>query len=170
MSIEDLVPMAVSKIEGLLLEGLKIQSAMPDKEPPSSIRIHLSGNSTSTRKAPELSSNLSSERASAFPILDPDDLIEYSLSLEEWLMLDSGQLHIKGDHENMSKYDEMAKLLDKSGGASGEIFTMGLKVQLRDPLRNFETVGPPMLAIVQVNRVNSPPQPELVEGEDGGVD
>lgn len=167
VSIEDLVPMAVSKIEGLLLEGLKIQSAMPGQEPPSSIRIHLSGNSTSTRKAPELSSNFSLERTAASPILDPNELIEYSLSLEEWLRLGSGQLHIE---ENMSKDVEMVKLLDNSDGAFGENFTMSLKVQLRDPLRNFETVGPPMLAIVQVNRVNLPPQPELIEGEDGEVD
>lgn len=171
MSIEDLVPMALSQIEGLLLEGLKIQSAMSDQEPPSSIRIHLTKNLTSTRKAPELSSNFNPERASASPILNPNELIKYSMSLEEWLRLDSGQLHNKEeDHEDVLKNVEMAKLLDSSSGAFRENFTMGLKVQLRDPLRNFETVAPPMLALVQVNQVSSPAKPELVEGEDGGFD
>lgn len=190
VSIEDLVPMVVTSIEGLLVEGLKIQSGLPDQEPPSSIRILLSGTSTSSRKASELSTNFSFERVSGLTILDSDELIKCSLPLEEWLRLDSCQLHIEEDnHENMSKIfaahcakpivsgneelkwdDQMLKLLDMSGGAFGEDFIMGFKVQLRDPLRNYEVVGSPMLALVQVNRASSSPQPELIKRADEGAD
>lgn len=182
VSIEDLVPMAITNIESLLVEGLKIQSGMPDKEPPSSIRIHLYGNSTS-RKASEISINFGSERASGFPILDADELIKCSLSLEEWLRLDSGQLHVEDDyHERMLKLsaahcaeameidserlkrdDETVKPLGWSGGAFGDNFRMGLKVQLRDPMRNYEMVGAPMLALAQVSRVY---EHMIVEGAD----
>ncbi|KAH6831100.1 hypothetical protein C2S53_009295 [Perilla frutescens var. hirtella] len=187
VSIEDLVPMAITNIEGLLVEGLKIQSGMPNQEPPSSIGVQLAGNSTSPRKASELSNITSSERASDLPIQDVDEIIKYSLSLEEWLRLDTGQLYVEDDnHENMSRLfaahcakpvelgsewlkrdDETMKLPDKSGGSFGDNFRMGLKVQLRDPLRNHEMVGSPMLALVQVNRVSSPLQPELIERGDG---
>lgn len=182
VSIEDLVPMAITNIESLLVEGLKIQSGMPDQEPPSSIRIHLSGNSTS-RKTSEISGNFGSERASGFPILAADELIKCSLSLEEWLRLDSGQLHVEDDNhehilklsaahcakameicsERLKRDDETVKLLGRSGGAFGDNFRMGLKVQLRDPMRNYEMVGAPMLALAQVNRVY---EHMIVEGAD----
>lgn len=193
VSIEDLVPMAITNIEGLLVEGLKIQSSMPDQEPPSIIRVQLSENSPSTRKASELSSNSGSERASGLPIQDADEIIKYSLSLEEWLRLDSGELYVgDDDHENKLKHfaahcanpvelgnerpkrdDEAIKLSDRSGGAFGDNFRMCLKMQLRDPLRNHEMVGSPMLALVQVNRVYLPPQPELIRRggcQDEGAD
>ncbi|KAL1557291.1 protein PLASTID MOVEMENT IMPAIRED 1-RELATED 1-like [Salvia divinorum] len=187
VSIEDLVPMAITNIEGLLVEGLKIQVGMPDQEPPSSIKIHLPGTPTSSTKASELSSNFGYERASDLSI---DELIKSSLSLEEWLELDSGQLHIEeADNENMLELfaahcakhlescseelkmdDDMVKMLDRSGGAFGENFRMCLKVQLRDPLRNYETVGSPMLVLVQVNRAYSPLQPETINREDKEAD
>ncbi|KAJ6746499.1 PROTEIN PLASTID MOVEMENT IMPAIRED 1-RELATED 1 [Salix koriyanagi] len=34
-------------------------------------------------------------------------------------------------------------------------------VQLRDPLRNYEPVGAPMLALIQVERVFVPPKPKI---------
>uniref|UniRef100_A0A2P2N674 Uncharacterized protein n=1 Tax=Rhizophora mucronata TaxID=61149 RepID=A0A2P2N674_RHIMU len=34
-------------------------------------------------------------------------------------------------------------------------------VQLRDPLRNYEPVGTPMLALIQVERVFVPPKPKI---------
>ncbi|KAK3029319.1 LOW QUALITY PROTEIN: hypothetical protein RJ639_038417 [Escallonia herrerae] len=37
--VQDLVPLAVEKIEALLIEGLRIQSSMADEEAPSSIRL-----------------------------------------------------------------------------------------------------------------------------------
>lgn len=144
-SLKDLVPMALTNIEGLLVEGLKIQSGMPDLEAPSSIRIQLSGNSASHEKSVELPRSFSSERASCFQVLNVDELIKYSMSLEEWVRLDFGERE-DINHENDSK---------------GHDFTMGLKVQLRDPLRNHEMVGSAMLALVQVHRVYSVKQPEL---------
>lgn len=181
VSLEDLVPMAITTIEGLLVEGLKIQSGMPDHEAPSSIRIQLAGNSASLGKAAELSSHFSSDRASGLQVLDVDELIKHSLSLEEWVRLDSGELYVEDEsQENISKLfaahcakpielgsgwpareDETVKLLGRSGGVFTNNFRMGLKLQLRDPLRNYEMVGSSMLALVHVDRVYSAPQSEL---------
>ncbi|KAL8498916.1 hypothetical protein ACS0TY_022036 [Phlomoides rotata] len=179
VSLKDLVPMALTNIEGLLVEGLKIQSGMPDLEAPSSIRIQLSGNSVSHEKSVELPRNFCSERASCLQVLDVDELIKYSVSLEEWVRLDSSERE-DNNHENdsklftthfanpvessgaqLTKEDERVILLGRKGGIFSNNFTMGLKVQLRDPLRNHEMVGSPMLALVQVDRVYSVKQPEL---------
>lgn len=43
----------------------------------------------------------------------------------------------------------------------GNNFTVALMVQLRNPLRNYEPVGTPMLALIQVERVFIPPKPKI---------
>ncbi|KAI3454166.1 hypothetical protein Pfo_010829 [Paulownia fortunei] len=181
VSFENLVPMAITNIEGLLVEGLKIQSGMPDQEAPSSIRIQLAGNSASLGKGAEHSSNFSSESVSGLQVLDVDELMKCSLSLEEWLRLDSGEFCVEDETDEYilklfaahcakpielgsgwpTREDESVKLLGRSCGVFGNNFRMGLKVQLRDPLRNYEMVGSSMLALIQVDRVYSAPQPEL---------
>ncbi|KAL3633540.1 hypothetical protein CASFOL_022302 [Castilleja foliolosa] len=115
VTFEDLVPLAITNIEGLLVQGLKIQSGMPDQEAPSS-----------------------SESASSLQVLaNIDELIKQYLSLDEWIRLDSEEFRIQ----------------DETDGVSVKNFNMGLKVQLRDPFRNYEMVGPSMLALIQVDRV-----------------
>ncbi|GFP91382.1 probable WRKY transcription factor 50 [Phtheirospermum japonicum] len=113
VSFEDLVPLAITNIEGLLVQGLKIQSGMPDQE-----------------------AHSSSESASSLQVItNIDELIKHSLSLDEWIRLDSDEF-----------CDETDSVFVKN-------FKMGLKVQLRDPFRNYEMVGPSMLALIQVDRV-----------------
>lgn len=177
VSLKDLVPMALTNIESLLVEGLKIQSGMPNLDAPSRIRIQLSGSSASYEKSVEVSRNFTSERALCLQVPNVDELIKYSVSLEEWVRLDSGECE-HTNYENDSKLfaahcanpvesgitmeDERVILLGRNSGTFASNFTMCLKVQLRDPLRNHDMVGPPMLALVQVDRVYySPKQPEL---------
>ncbi|KAL3844266.1 hypothetical protein ACJIZ3_001669 [Penstemon smallii] len=134
ISFENLVPMAITNIEGLLIEGLKVQSGMPVQEAPSSIKVQYS---------------------------DVEELVKYSVSLEEWMRLDSGEFDAKDEtDENIRKVFAVRYLIkedetDKRCGVFGDNFTMALQVQLRDPLRNFEIVGSSMLALVQVEKVYS---------------
>ncbi|KAF2304071.1 hypothetical protein GH714_026864 [Hevea brasiliensis] len=92
-----------------------------------------------------------------------------SLTLDEWMRLDSGDI---GDEDQISERTSKilaahhASSLDLiRGGSKGERrrgkgsgrkcgllgnnFTVALMVQLRDPLRNYEPVGTPMLALIQ---------------------
>ncbi|XP_011101027.1 protein PLASTID MOVEMENT IMPAIRED 1-RELATED 1 isoform X1 [Sesamum indicum] len=172
VSFEDLIPMAITNIEGLLVEGLKIQSGMPGQEAPSSIRIQLPRNSASLGKVAEFPSNLGSEGASGLQNRDLDDIIKYSMSLEEWIRLDSGEFYVEDENEEIvselfaaycAKSVELGSgqhIREDKSGVFGNNFRMGLKVQLRDPLRNYEMVGSSMLALFQVDRVCSARQPE----------
>ncbi|KAK2973705.1 hypothetical protein RJ640_001655 [Escallonia rubra] len=49
----------------------------------------------------------------------------------------------------------------RKSGLLGNNFTVALMVQLRDPLRNYEPVGTPMLSLIQVERVFVPPKPKI---------
>ncbi|KAL6536219.1 hypothetical protein OROGR_012791 [Orobanche gracilis] len=128
VTFEELVPMAITNIEGLLVQGLKIESGMADQEAPSSIEI----------KATELLCNFSS--GSAF--VDVDGLMKSFLSLDEWTRLGSSEFYVE------TIESEQSRVLDRN-------FKMGFKVQLRDPSRNYETVGLPMLALIQVDMIYS---------------
>ncbi|CAI9755735.1 unnamed protein product [Fraxinus pennsylvanica] len=169
---EDLVPLALTNIETLLIEGLKIQSNMPDQEAPSSIRVQCARKLAFLGKSVQLSGDF----------LDVDELMNYSVSMEEWLRLDAGDFDV-GDKIN----ERIVKILaahqaksiewcsgqlrrdDGSCGVFGKNFTVGLKVQLRNPFRNYEMVGSSMLALIQVERVYSPLQREE-NGEKDGQD
>ncbi|KAF2297548.1 hypothetical protein GH714_038672 [Hevea brasiliensis] len=112
---------------------------------------------------------------------DIDGLMDLSLTLDEWMRLDSGDI---GDEDQISERTSKilaahhASSLDLiRGGSKGERrhgkgsgrkcgllgnnFTVALMVQLRDPLRNYEPVGTPMLALIQVERVFVPPKPKI---------
>ncbi|PIN21541.1 hypothetical protein CDL12_05751 [Handroanthus impetiginosus] len=172
-SCENLVPMAITDIEGFLVDGLKIQSGMQDNEAPSRIKIHFSYNSASMGKT-KVRESYGSEKASCLQILDVDELVKYSVSLEEWMRLDSGDFDSKAN-ENVLKVlaahcaksidlssgqlireDERVELLGRTCGVFGDNLWMALTVQLRDPLRNYEMVGSSMLALIHVKRVCSP--------------
>ncbi|KAL2556336.1 hypothetical protein Fot_01075 [Forsythia ovata] len=166
---ENLVPLAITNIEALLIEGLKIQSNMPDQEAPSSIGVQCAGKSASSGKSVKLGGDF----------LDVDELIAYSVSLEEWMRLDAGDFDIEDKinerivkilaahqarsiewcHGQLRRDDEISSVFGKN-------FTMGLKVQLRNPFRNYEMVGSSMLALIQVGRVYSSLQREENGEED----
>ncbi|CAN6871797.1 unnamed protein product [Brassica oleracea] len=175
VSLEDLAPLAMDQIEALSLEGLRIQSGMSDEDAPSDITAQSIG---------EISAFQGLEGAAGLQLLnikddgdgdDDDGLMSLSLTLDEWMKLDSGDI---GDEEEIN--EKTSKILaahhanplnfirkgekrrGKKGrkcGLLGNNFTVALMVQLRDPLRNYEPVGAPMLSLIQVERLFVPPKP-----------
>ncbi|KAH0907005.1 hypothetical protein HID58_038832 [Brassica napus] len=176
VSLEDLAPLAMDQIEALSLEGLRIQSGMSEEDAPSDITAQSIG---------EISAFQGLEGAAGLQLLnikddgdgdgDDDGLMSLSLTLDEWMKLDAGDI---GDEEEIN--EQTSKILaahhanplnfirkgekrkGKKGrkcGLLGNNFTVALMVQLRDPLRNYEPVGAPMLSLIQVERLFVPPKP-----------
>ncbi|XP_040365727.1 protein PLASTID MOVEMENT IMPAIRED 1-RELATED 1 isoform X1 [Rosa chinensis] len=177
VSLECLVPLAINKIEALSLEGLRIQSHMSDSEAPSSIYPQSGGRITCPHaNCGEIfrSGVGGGLRMSDFRDSDDDidELLDLSLSLEEWSRLDA---NIRGDEDQSREQflkilaahdakctDLVDEILTEDGSCSdlsgrncgvlGNNLTIALMVQLRDPFRNYEPVGGPMLALIQVER------------------
>ncbi|KAI3955863.1 hypothetical protein MKW98_006223 [Papaver atlanticum] len=188
VNLEDLAPLAMDKIEALSIEGLRIQSGMSDEEAPSNISPQAIGEiSALAGKRANLDGSLGLEGAGGLQLLDikdgdndVDGVMGLSITLDEWMKLDSGMIRDEDDQisERTSKIlaahhasstelfngggrGEKKKGKGKKCGLLGNNFTVALMVQLRDPLRNYEPVGTPMLALIQVERVFVPPKPRL---------
>ncbi|KAI3827145.1 hypothetical protein L1987_01215 [Smallanthus sonchifolius] len=184
VSLEDLAPLAMDKIEALSIEGLRIQSGMSDKDAPSNISPQSIGEISALEgKRVNFDGSLGLEGTGGLQLLDVknssdgngddiDGIMGLSVTLDEWMRLDSGEMD-DGDEisERTSRILAAHHASDlmrarrgkgsKKGGLLGNNFTVALMVQLRDPLRNFEPVGTPMLALVQVERVYVPPKPKF---------
>ena len=189
VSLEALAPLAMDKIEALSMEGLRIQCGMEDEDAPSNIIAQCFGDISALHgKGINVGGPLGLNGAAALQLLDIKDsnvcidgIMGLSLTLEEWMRLDSGEID---DIDNISEHT--AKLLaahhansfDLTRGSSkgerkrgkdhgrkrgllGNNFTVALMVQFRDPLRNYEPVGTPMLALIRVERVFVPPKQKL---------
>ncbi|GFY96741.1 hypothetical protein Acr_11g0010470 [Actinidia rufa] len=189
VSLEDLAPLAMDKIEALSIEGLRIQSGMSDEEAPSRIRPQSIGKTSAfLDRSATIGGPSIWEGAAELQLLgvndhcddddvDVEELISLSITLDEWMRLDVGAF---GDEEEIGErtskilaahvaenIDFISRMLtrgskwDKPTGRScgllGNNFTVALRVQLRGPLRDYETVGVPMLALVQeiVDGVNA---------------
>ncbi|RDX71522.1 Protein PLASTID MOVEMENT IMPAIRED 1-RELATED 1, partial [Mucuna pruriens] len=185
VSLEDLAPLAMDKIEALSMEGLRIQSGMSDEEAPSNIVAQSIGDISALHgKGVDISGSLGLDGAAGLQLMDVKDdggcgggsngvdgIMSLSLTLDEWMRLDSGD--IDDDIDNISEHTSKllaahhANSFDFIRGSSkgerrrgktrrcgllGNNFTVALMVQLRDPLRNYEPVGTPMLALIQVER------------------
>ncbi|XP_019161914.1 PREDICTED: protein PLASTID MOVEMENT IMPAIRED 1-RELATED 1-like isoform X2 [Ipomoea nil] len=166
VSPEDLVPLALTKVEPLTIEGLRIQSDMSDSEAPSCIR-HWSHGVLNTREASGLQHENLKENDG-----DIDELVNLSLSLDEWMRLDAGCFNdeleiteqltkILAAHSSapidlsnlqLARDDETVDSLGQNYGLLNRTFTLALRVQLRDPFRDAEMVGTPMLVLIQVER------------------
>ncbi|KAK9073686.1 hypothetical protein SSX86_006280 [Deinandra increscens subsp. villosa] len=186
VSLEDLAPLAMDKIEALSIEGLRIQSGMSDKDAPSNISPQSIGEISALEgKRVNFDGSLGLEGTGGLQLLDVknnsngngngddiDGIMGLSVTLDEWMRLDSGEMD-DGDEisERTSRILAAHHASDlmrarrgkgsKKGGLLGNNFTVALMVQLHDPLRNFEPVGTPMLALVQVERVFVPPKPKI---------
>lgn len=180
VSPEAVGPMTVNKIEACLIDGLRIQSGMLNEEAPSYIRPQhaktpaVGGRRTNWKGFP------TSERIAKLQLEDcgesgndNDGLMGLSITFDQWLRLDSGT--IEGDqnseqilkilevhHSKIRELDELKNATDwlksygrKLGhyGLLGNHLTVAFMIQLRDPLRNYEPVGVPMLVLTQVERV-----------------
>lgn len=185
VSLGDLAPLAMDKIEALSIEGLRIQSGMSDEEAPSNISPQSIGDISALEgKRVDVGGSLGLEGAGGLQLLDikdcgddVDGIMGLSLTLDEWMRLDSGEIDDEdGISERTSKILAAHHASDlmrartgerkrgkgsRRGGLLGNNFTVALMVQLRDPLRNFEPVGTPMLALIQVERVFVPPKPKI---------
>lgn len=187
--LEDLAPLAMDKIEALSIEGLRIQSGMSDEDAPSNIYAQsLGGVSTLEGKGAKNASFLGLEGAASLQLVDVKDasgevdgLMGLSITLDEWMKLDSGAVDEEDlNSERTSKilaahHAKSADLISggwkgdkkkgkgsgKGCGLLGNNFTVALMVQLRDPNRNYEPVGTPMLSLIQVERVFVPPKPRI---------
>ncbi|XVF48940.1 hypothetical protein PTKIN_Ptkin03bG0228600 [Pterospermum kingtungense] len=185
VSLEDLAPLAMDKIEALSMEGLRIQSGMSDEEAPSNISAQSIGEISAFQgKGFGFSGSLGLEGTAGLQLLDikdngddVDGLMGLSLTLDEWMRLDSGDIddedqisertsQILAAHHATSldlirRGSKGEKKRGKKCGLLGNNFTVALMVQLRDPIRNHEPVGAPMLALIQVERVFVPPKPKI---------
>ncbi|KAJ1689416.1 hypothetical protein LUZ63_013571 [Rhynchospora breviuscula] len=182
VSLENLAPLAMEKIEALSIEGLRIQSGMSDEEAPSNITPQSIGDISALEgKISQNALSLGLEGTAGLQLLDikskevedVDGLMGLSLTLDEWMKLDSGLIEDEGEitdrtakilaahHANSVNMVHDGQKKGKRGrrwGLLGNNFTVAIMVQLRDPLRNFEPVGAPMLALIQVERVFVPPK------------
>ncbi|KAM7519668.1 hypothetical protein LguiB_018630 [Lonicera macranthoides] len=156
-SLKDLVPLAMDKIEALSIEGLRIQYCLSN-----------------------IGGSLGLEGVGGLQLVDVKDcgddvdgLMGLSLTLDEWMRLDSGEIDVRDEiSERTSKIlaahhaSDRVRLKGKKRrgkgarqyGLLGNNFTVTLMVQMRGPLHNYEPVGAPMLALIQVERVFVPPK------------
>ncbi|KAE8682915.1 myosin-Vb-like [Hibiscus syriacus] len=185
VSLDDLALLAMEKIEALSMKGLRIQSGMSNEDAPSSISVQSTGEISALKgKGFSITGSLGLEGIAGLQLLDikdsggdVDGLMGLSLTLDEWIRLDSGDF---GDEDRLSERTSKilaahhAKSLDlicrgskedkrrgRKCGLFGNNFTVALTVQLHNPIRNYEPVGAPMLALIQVERVFVPPKPKI---------
>jgi hypothetical protein len=186
VSLEDLAPLAMEKIEALSIEGLRIQSGMSDEEAPSNITPQSIGDVSALEgKISQNALSLGLEGTGGLQLLDikpkegedVDGLMALSLTLDDWMRFDSGLILEEGEiteqtakilaahHANSVNLVHDGQKKGKQGrrmwGLLGNNFTVAIMVQLRDPLRNFEPVGAPMLSLIQVERVFVAPKPKV---------
>ncbi|XP_057766653.1 protein PLASTID MOVEMENT IMPAIRED 1-RELATED 1-like [Salvia miltiorrhiza] len=187
VSLEDLAPLAMDKIEALSVEGLRIQSGMSDEDAPSNISAQSIGEFSALKgKTVDVSGSIGLDGSCGLQLLDVKDngedvdgLMGLSLTLDEWMKLDSGEIddddlasertskilaahHATSlDHFQGRSKGEKRRGRSRKYGLLGNNFTVALMVQLRDPLRDYEPVGTPMLALIQVERVFVPPKPRI---------
>ncbi|KAI3409679.1 C2 NT-type domain-containing protein, partial [Psidium guajava] len=178
VSLEDVVFLAMDKIEALTIEGLRTQCGMTDEEAPSSIIPHFESHASQRNYANfhELMS-LQDDEFHLYDVHSSDSdacgLMDFSVTLDDWLRLDAGVSngnqdetgegtrkilvahHAKCEDSSREKLIEDIDHGEASGTRSGLLgnnLAVAFRVQLRDPLRNFEAVGDPMLALVHVER------------------
>ncbi|KAM7513015.1 hypothetical protein LguiB_011890 [Lonicera macranthoides] len=186
VSLEDLAPLAMDKIEALSIEGLRIQSDMSAEDAPSNITPQSNSEPLALKGTNlNIGGSIGLEGAGGLQLMDikdssddVDGLMGLSLTLDEWMRLDSGEIddgdeisertskilaahHASDLMRVRSKGDRRRGKGSKKCGLLGNNFTVALMVQLRDPLRNYEPVGTPMLALIQVERVFIPPKPKI---------
>ncbi|CAM6119354.1 unnamed protein product [Calypogeia fissa] len=200
VSLEELAPMAMQKIETLAVDGLKIQADMTDEAAPYAVDSIPWSGGAGTQQGSKFKKGRgvgSLEGVAAMHLLDSrsfsddtpveaDGLMSKVISIDEWMRLDAGHydendtkdetlailaahgvVHkdvvARGSKEDRIRYLQGAKASANfgKGGFMGNTLTIAMLVQLRDPLRNNEPVGAPMMALVQAERVIVPPRPKI---------
>ncbi|KZV20749.1 hypothetical protein F511_04107 [Dorcoceras hygrometricum] len=187
VSLEDLAPLAMDKIEALSIEGLRIQSGLSDDEAPLNISSKSIGEFSALKGLTvHVDDSIGLDGTGGLKLLDVknsgedvDGLMGLALTLDEWMKLDSGEIDdddlvsdrtskILAAHHatSLEMFQGRSKGEKRRGqgrkyGLLGNNFTVALMVQLRDPVRDYEPVGTPMLALIQVERLFIPPKPKI---------
>ncbi|TKY58031.1 hypothetical protein E2542_SST15086 [Spatholobus suberectus] len=180
VSLEAIAPMTVNKIEALFIEGLRIQSGMLYEEAPSHIRPQHSKTPAIEGRRANWRGFPTSERVAKLKLEDSGEsgngdngLMGLSITLDQWLKLDSGIIEgdqnseqilktLKAHHSKITELDDEVlkntmdwlKSYGRKHGLLGNHLTVAFMIQLRDPLRNYEPVGIPMLVLTQAERVH----------------
>ncbi|KAI5066884.1 hypothetical protein GOP47_0017412 [Adiantum capillus-veneris] len=182
VSLEDLAPLAMSNVEALAVDGLKIQVDVAEEEAPSYLDAAAWGVLPELKKREKDSIQFSHDVAGLhFENLQDEDIatsdakesgpLSMALTLEEWSKLDAGildddvklkerSLAILAAH-NADLQLAKGKGHSRKRGNMGNTLMIAMLVQLRDPLQNFEPVGAPMLTLIQAERVMLPPKPRM---------
>ena len=186
LSLEDLAPMAMQQIEALAMDGLKVQSNIEEDEAPYTLSAFSLDDQVDGKDMPHtvkgvtgvhlhkgskaLAQTSSSEGGK-------NGLMDMAIGLDEWMLLDAGYY----DEVDMNKdtmaimaahhanHQELALVANEDKkkrkenakarwGCMGNTVTIAMLVQLRDPLKNNEAVGVPMMAFVQAERMVKPPK------------
>ncbi|KAH7279944.1 hypothetical protein KP509_37G044700 [Ceratopteris richardii] len=180
VSLEDLAPLAMQNIEALAMDGLKIQADVSEEDAPSYLDAAAWGMVSDMKRGGDNNIQLSHDVAGmrfGNLCLQGDSSSEanesspfsMALTLEEWSKFDAG---IMEDDEKSKERSlaimaahnadmQLAKGRSRKGGNMGNTLMIAVLVQLRDPLQNFESIGAPMLALVQAERVMVPPKPRM---------
>jgi len=173
LSVKDLAFLALSSVEVITIEGLRIQSGMSDQEAPSVIKVKSTSEITSPSRIASYSEryNLLGDGDTADYV---EGLLDLSISLNDWLSLDAGRFDDKNRnsegtmkllaaHHAKSSYPsdrnstvENSETEKLKFGLLGDSLTAASMIQLRDPLRNYEPVGAPMIGLIQVERIHRP--------------
>ncbi|KAG0619767.1 hypothetical protein M758_4G163300 [Ceratodon purpureus] len=168
LGLEDIAPTAMLKIEALALEGLKIQAEMADQDAPYTVEplADEANHKRASQRGMILlkNGNLARDRHGV-----EGGLMSSAVSLNEWMSLDAGVYdeddseehtvgHKKTNAVSYGKHKDKSLVTRHSAsrGVKGDTVTLSMLVQLRDPFRNNEPVGAPMMALVQAERVRPP--------------
>ncbi|KAK6151990.1 hypothetical protein DH2020_014625 [Rehmannia glutinosa] len=125
VSLEDLAPLGMDKIEALSIEGLRIQSGMSYEDAPSNISTQSIGEFSALKgKTLDVVGSIGLDGTGGLQLLDikdngedVDGLMGLSLTLDEWMRLDSGEIN---DDDLVS--ERTSKILAAHHATSLEVF------------------------------------------------
>lgn len=189
VSLESLAPMAMPQLEFLAMDGLKIQAGMTEEEAPYALNAFSMegqgggddasrwGNTGSLRGVTGVHL-LKGAKVPAQTAGGGKGLMDMAITLDEWMLLDGGSytdsensrdaLAIMVAHRAVQDADRKMPDPKSKGppwGCMGNMLSIAMLVQLRDPLRSYEPIGVPMIAFVQAERVVLPILPKTVVAE-----
>ncbi|GFS43446.1 hypothetical protein Acr_00g0085150 [Actinidia rufa] len=167
VSLEDFAPMAMDKIEALSIEGLRIQSGISDEDAPSNINPQSIGEiSAFEGKTVNIGGSLGLEGAGGLKLLDikdssddVDGLMGLSLTLDEWMRLDSGEIE---DEDQIS--DRTSKILAAHHATCTDLFRGRSNADRRRGKgsgRKVRFIGEQLYSGTNVERVFVPPKPKI---------
>ncbi|WCJ29386.1 Protein PLASTID MOVEMENT IMPAIRED 1-RELATED 2 [Euphorbia peplus] len=175
VTLEKLPTLVMDKIEAMSIEGLKIQCGLSEVAPSSIVSqpirkmLAFEGHSTSLIQNINLGTSIDLQAPDAGDCSnDVERLLELSITLNDWLSLDSGVIGNKCGVEILAAHHAKSmELMESNGtrhGLLGDNLCVGVMMLLRDPLRNYEPVGGSMLALVQVERSFFHDKQPIVDG------